>query len=139
MKTSPTKPTKSFLFLLAVAISSLFVLSQSNGLELKEKPEFKESGLNNKEFLSVEFTHTEFTQNQLPKNVPFSKSILRFKYKNGITKEIPLDYKTLFHSGDSIGGEQAGLIKNIYEEPIVEWGSSAEGLQIRPGTIFYQE
>ncbi len=123
MKTSPTKPTKNFLFLLVIAISSLFVLSQSNGLELKEKTEFKGSGLNNKGILSVEFTHTEFTQNQLPKNVPFSKSILRLKYKSGTTKEIPLVYKTLFHSGDSIGGEQGGLVKNIYEEPIVEWGT----------------
>ena len=136
MKMRPTKITKSILFLLVVIISSLFILSQSSGLELKEKSEFKYSGLNNKGFLSAEFTHTEFAQNQLSKNVPFSKSKLRLKYKSGITKEISLDYKTLFRSGDSIGEGQAGLVKNIYDEPIVEWGNSAEGLRIRPGTIF---
>ena len=57
---SLTKTTKTFLFLLVVTISSLFILSHSRGLGLKEKPEFKDSGLNNKEFLSAEFTHTEF-------------------------------------------------------------------------------
>ena len=136
MKMSLPKTIKTFLFLLVVTISSVFILSQTSGLGLKEKPEFKDSGLNDKEFLFAEFTHTEFPQSQLPTNVPFSKSILRLKYRSGTTKEIPLAYKTLFHSGDSIGGEQAGLVKNIFEESIMEWGNSAEGLRIRPGTIF---
>ena len=136
MKMRPEETIKTFLFLLVVTISILVILSQSYGLEIKEKSEFKYSGLNNTGLLSAEFTHTEFPQNKLPKNVPFSKSILRLKYKSGTTKEIPLVYKTLFHSGDSIGGEQAGLVKNIYQELIVKWGNSAEGLRIRPGAIF---
>lgn len=52
---SPTKTTKSFLFLFVLTISSLFILSQSIGLGLKEKPEFKYSDFNNKGFLSAEF------------------------------------------------------------------------------------
>ena len=136
MKMNLSNTAKTFLFLLVVTISSVFILSQSSGLGLKEKQEFKDSDLNNKEFLSAEFTHTELPQSQLPTLIPFSKSILRLKYKSGTTKEIPLVYKALFHSGDSIGGEQAGLVKNIFGESITEWGNSTEGLRIRPGNIF---
>ena len=131
MKMSLSNTTKTFLFLLVVTISSVLILSQSRGLGLKEKQEFKDSVLNNKEFLSAEFTHTEFPQSQLPTHIPFSKSILRLKYKSGITKEIPLDYKTLFHSGDSIGGGQAGLVKNTYGEPIVNFVDRHVRLRLR--------
>ena len=128
-------PKTIFSFLI-VTVSSLFVLSQSSGLEINEKSEFKTPGLDNEEILSAEFTHTEFPQIQLPANAPFSKSVLRLHYKSGFSKEIPLSYNTLFHSGDSIGGEQAGLVKNMKGDSIKQWGNSADGLPIRPGPIF---
>ena len=45
MKMSLPKTIKTFLFLLVVTISSLFILSQSSGLGLKEISEFKDLGL----------------------------------------------------------------------------------------------
>lgn len=83
----------------------------------------------------------EFTSTSLPQKVgellePYTKSVVRISYPDGSTKEIPLSYKTLFKSGDVIGGgTPAGAIVDKTGYIINNWNLGAKGEFIRRGPI----
>ncbi|MEK9630098.1 MAG: alkaline phosphatase PhoX [Nitrospinota bacterium] len=125
----------SIMRIWVVVFCGLFLVFQCGRHEMQEPmvSEVAEPAPSN--LVSVEFTHTEFPPKDLPEEVPYSKSVLRLKFKNGKKREISLGYNKILSSGDSIGGQQVGLVKNVEGKPITEWGTSADGLKIRNGTI----
>ncbi len=72
---------------------------------------------------NLKLEKVEFTSTPIPRNVeelkkPYTRSSILQIFTNGSTKEIPLKYNTLFHSGDTVGRGTAGEILDNNNEPL---------------------
>jgi len=90
---------------------------------------------------SRELVRAEFTKTSLPKNTenldrPISQSTIRLYFDDQSVKDIPLNYKELFRSGQRIGENYAGSILDQKGKRINLWSTTLNQLKIRKGPIF---
>jgi len=85
--------------------------------------------------ISAVFSNTELHEKKSSGFDSYTKSKLTVHYEGGIKKEIPVFFHSFFRSGDLVGREQAGLVRDNAGRPIIDWGKSADGLRIRPGPV----
>ena len=92
--------------------------------------------VDSKEIVEAEFTKTPLTKNTENLERPISKSTIRLHFDDQSVKDIPLNYKELFRSGQRIGKNYAGSILDHKENRITLWGTSSNQLKIRKGPVF---
>ena len=92
--------------------------------------------VDSKEIVEAEFTKTPLTKNTKNLELPISKSTIRLHFDDQSVKDIPLNYKELFRSGQRIGKNYAGSILDHKGNRITLWGTTPNQLKIRKGPIF---
>lgn len=106
-------------FVLLIAFSSTLVFSASA-----------------KEIVRAEFTSTPLPTNNENLDQPYSQSTIRLYFDDHSVKDIPLNYKELFRSGQRIGENYAGSILDQKGNRINIWGPTSNPAQIRRGPIY---
>ena len=67
--------------------------------------------------------------------VPFARSSISVGHSGNAAQRYPLEYRALFHSGDSIGGVQAGRVNDRSGEPIMSTAPDKHG-DVAQGPFF---
>ncbi len=88
-----------------------------------------------------EIVRAEFTSTPIPEQIealesPYTRSAIRVFYDDQSSKEIFLNYKELFRSGDRIEESYAGAVIDSRGNTITDWGSAQLPFRIRKGPIF---
>ena len=92
--------------------------------------------VDSKEIVGAEFTKTPLTKNTKNLELPISKSTIRLHFDDQSVKDIPLNYKELFRSGQRIGKNYAGSILDHKGNRMTLWGTASNHSKIRKGPIF---
>ena len=92
--------------------------------------------VHSKEIVRAEFTKTPLTKNTENLDHPISQSTIRLYFDDQSVKDIPLNYKELFRSGQRIGKNYAGSILDHKGNRITLWGTASNHSKISKGPIF---